>query len=260
MTTLLSVSELSRRFGGVAAVDGLSFEVEEGEILGVIGPNGAGKTTAINLISGVARPDRGAVTFAGETVTGKAPHRLARMGLVRTFQATTVYDGETVRENALRGAYLARYPGFFSTMLGTGAARRRREESERLVEEVLDWLGLSDAADITAGNLPYGFQKTLGMAIALAVRPRLVMLDEPVAGLSAEEADHVRDTIKRVRDRDITVIVVDHNMRFISGLCDRVLVINQGRELAVGSPREVLSDARVIEAYLGKSHAAADDN
>lgn len=260
MATLLSVSDLSRHFGGVAAVDGLSFDVEDGEILGIIGPNGAGKTTAINLISGIIRPDTGKVLFGGGEVTGNAPHRLAGKGLVRTFQATTVYQQRTVRENALRGAYLTLYPGFFAALLGTAGARRKRAESGRLVDEVLDWLSLTEVADITAGNLPYGFQKTLGMAIALSARPRLVMMDEPVAGLSAEEADHVRDTIKRVRERGITVIVIDHNMRFISGLCDRVLVIHQGRELAVGTPGEVLSNAAVIEAYLGKSHGAAVDH
>jgi branched-chain amino acid transport system ATP-binding protein len=200
------------------------------------------------------------VHFAGALVTSKAPHSLAHMGLVRTFQATTVYGERTVRENAIRGSYLTRYPGFFPALLATPGARRKREESELLVNEVLDWLGLAEVAESTAGGLPYGFQKTLGMAIALAARPRLVMMDEPVAGLSAEEADHVRDTIKRVRKRGITVIVVDHNMRFISGLCDRVLVMHQGRELAVGSPQQVLSDPLVIEAYLGKSHAAALDN
>jgi branched-chain amino acid transport system ATP-binding protein len=260
MTALLAVNSLSRRFGGVTAVDNLSFNVAEGEILGLIGPNGAGKTTAINLISGVARSNAGSVEFAGEAVTHKSPHSLARMGLVRTFQATTVYSEQTVRENALRGSYLTRYPGFFPALLGTAGARRNRAESERLVNEVLDWLGLADVAEITAGGLPYGFQKTLGMAIALAAKPRLVMMDEPVAGLGAEEADHVRDTIKRVRKRGITVVVIDHNMRFISGLCDRVLVMHQGRELAVGSPNEVLSDPLVIEAYLGKSHGTSFDN
>lgn len=260
MSVLLSVEGLARRFGGVAAVDGLSFEVAEGEILGVIGPNGAGKTTAVNLISGVAKPDTGRVAFEGQAVTGYAPHRLARMGLVRTFQATTVFTAQTVRENTLRGAYLTRYPGFFGGMFGGAAARAKRERSEALVSEVLDWLGLAGVTDVKAGNLPYGFQKTLGMAIALAARPRMVMMDEPVAGLSAEEADHVRDTIKKVRDRGITVMVIDHNMRFISGLCDRVLVIHQGRQLAVGLPREVLSNPLVVEAYLGKSHAAAHDH
>lgn len=254
MTDLLTVTALCRHFGGIKAVDELDMTVREGEILGVIGPNGAGKTTSINLISGVARPSSGRVTFAGQDVTGKTPHVLAGMGLVRTFQATTVFAERTVRENAVRGTYLSRYPGFFAALFGTPAANTRRRVSQALADEVLDWLGLSEVADDLAGSLPYGLQKTLGMAIALAAKPRLIMLDEPVAGLSAEETDHVRDTILKVRDRGITVAVVDHNMRFISGMCDRVVVINQGRKLAEGTPGEVLSNPLVIEAYLGKSH------
>lgn len=258
MKELLTVTDLSRHFGGIKAVDNLNMKVLEGEILGVIGPNGAGKTTAINLISGVAKPDSGTVIFDGKDVTGMLPYDLARMGLVRTFQATTVYTERTVRENALRGAYLTRYPGFISSLFPTKQAKKKAEESEALADEVLDWLGLSDVAELEAGNLPYGFQKTLGMAIALAAKPRLLMLDEPVAGLSAEETDHVRDAILKVRDRGITVVVIDHNMRFISGMCDRAIVINEGHRLAEGAPREVLSNPLVIEAYLGKNHAAFD--
>jgi branched-chain amino acid transport system ATP-binding protein len=257
MSDLLTVEGLSRHFGGVKAVNDLSLTVQEGEILGVIGPNGAGKTTSINLVSGVARPDEGTVVFDNQTVTGKAPHLLARMGLVRTFQATTVFPERSVHENVLRGTYLSRYPGFFAAFFGTARARRLAQESEALAHEVLEWLGLESVAWDLAGSLPYGYQKTLNMAIALAAKPRLIMLDEPVAGLSAEETDHVRDTILKIRDRGITVAVVDHNMRFISGLCDRVVVINQGSRLAEGTPREVLSNPAVVEAYLGKSHATA---
>lgn len=254
---LLEVDGLTRRFGGLIAVRDLSFHVGAEEILGIIGPNGAGKTTAISLVSGAIRPTSGRVTFGGKAVTGLPPHRLARLGLVRTFQATTVYGERTVRENILRGAFLGLYPGFLPALVPGARARRLREETEGLVEELLAWLGLSAVAGASAGDLPYGHQKTLGMAITLAARPRLVMLDEPVAGLSAEEADQVRDTILRIRKRGITVIVIDHNMRFMKGLCDRVLVMHQGHELAVGTPAEVLGNPAVIEAYLGRGHAAA---
>jgi len=258
MTKLLDVNGLGRSFGGVSAVRNLSFAIQPDEILGLIGPNGAGKTTVVNLLSGVIKPGSGRVVFSNEEVTGLAPHDLARKGLVRTFQSTTVYSGRTVRENALRGAYIKRYAGFVPSMLGSSRAKEMRTAADQLVEQLLGWFSLQKVADSVAGSLPYGFQKTLGIVIALAAEPRMILLDEPVAGLSAEETDHVRDVILRVRKRGISVLVIDHNMRFISGLCDRVVVMAAGQELAQGKPQEVLRQAAVIEAYLGKSNVAAD--
>jgi branched-chain amino acid transport system ATP-binding protein len=258
MTELLSVAGLSKRFGGLEAVSDLSFNVGEGEILGIIGPNGAGKTTAVNLISGVIKPSGGRVLLAGKDATALAPHILVARGLVRTFQATTVYANRSVRENLLRGAYRDIYPGFLATLLNTAKARDAAQRTDQHVEEVMQWLDLKRVEHQVASNLPYGFQKVLGMGIGLAARPRLILLDEPAAGLSAEETDHVRDTIRLVRNRGISVVVIDHNMRFISDLCDRVLVMAQGRELAQGAPQEVLRHSAVIEAYLGKRYVKAD--
>jgi branched-chain amino acid transport system ATP-binding protein len=257
MSAILSVDRLSKSFGGLEAVADLSFNVEAGEILGIIGPNGAGKTTAVNLVSGVIEPTSGRVELSGRDVTGKAPHVLVAAGLVRTFQATIVYAGQTVRENLLRGAFRELYPGLIATLLGTASAREARARADAHVDEVMRWLDLKRVEDSIASSLPYGFQKVLGMGIALAARPRIIMLDEPAAGLSAEETDHVRDTIRLVRERGISVVVIDHNMRFISDLCDRVLVMAQGRELARGKPQEVLRNPNVIEAYLGKRYAQA---
>ena len=258
MTELLSVAGLSKRFGGLEAVSDLSFNVGEGEILGIIGPNGAGKTTAVNLISGVIKPSGGRVLLAGKDATALAPHILVARGLVRTFQATTVYANRSVRENLLRGAYRDIYPGFLATLFNTAKARDAAQRTDQHVEEVMQWLDLKRVEHQVASNLPYGFQKVLGMGIGLAARPRLILLDEPAAGLSAEETDHVRDTIRLVRNRGISVVVIDHNMRFISDLCDRVLVMAQGRELAQGAPQEVLRHSAVIEAYLGKRYVKAD--
>jgi branched-chain amino acid transport system ATP-binding protein len=257
MKQLLDVRGIGRSFGGLKAVDDVSFEVLSGEILGVIGPNGAGKTTLVNLISGVIKPSAGQVVFKDEKVTGMLPSRLAAKGLVRTFQATAVYAARTVRENVVRGSYLTRYPGFLAALVDSAEARRRRAESDALVDELLARMGLAAVADAQAGGLPYGVQKTLGIAIALAAHPTLLMLDEPVAGLSSEETDQVRDVILRVRESGVTVVVIDHNMRFIAGLCDRLLVVAAGQELTRGKPEEVLRDERVIEAYLGTRHGAA---
>ena len=176
---------------------------------------------------------------------------------MRTFQNTTVYGAQTVRENLMRGAFRDIYPGLVATLLDTPAARATRARADKHVAEVMQWLDLTRVADQVASNLPYGFQKVLGMGIGLAARPRLILLDEPAAGLSAEETDHVRDTIRLVRERGISVVVIDHNMRFITDLCDRVLVMAQGKELAQGKPQDVLRNATVIEAYLGKRYAQA---
>jgi branched-chain amino acid transport system ATP-binding protein len=257
MKQLLDVQHIGRAFGGLKAVDNVSLEVYQGEILGVIGPNGAGKTTLVNLISGVIVPSSGTVVFKGEAVTGMAPSRLAEKGLVRTFQSTAVYGARSVRENIVRGSYLTRYPGFLAALFGSRAARARRAAADALADDLLDRMGLAAVADAQAGSLPYGVQKILGIAIALAARPEMLMLDEPVAGLSAEETDQVRDAILRVRESGVTVMVIDHNMRFIAGLCDRLLVVAAGQELMRGKPDEVLRDRRVVEAYLGTRNVTA---
>ena len=254
MSASLELQALARSFGGVRAVSELSFSVRPGEILGLIGPNGAGKTTIVNLISGFIKPSSGKVLLDGTDVTGLSPYRLAGLGLVRTFQSTTVFSTCTVWENARRGAFRSAHPGWLAEFFATPAARRRHAAADSFTASLLEQLDLSGVADQVAGSLPYGMQKALGIVIALASQPRIILLDEPVAGLSSEEAGHVRDVLMKVRASGITVVVIDHNMRFISGLCDRVVVVHHGQELAQGTPDVVLTDQRVVDAYLGASY------
>ena len=260
MTTaqpLLEVSGLGKHFDGLRAVSELSFRVNQDEVLGIIGPNGAGKTTAVNLISGVIKPDTGQITFKGERVEGKKPHKLAELGLVRTFQATTVYPEQTTRENCLRAAHFDLYTGFFSCLFSTQYAQQKRAEVERRIDETLELLELTNFANKKTGSLPYGYQKMIGFALALLARPKLVLLDEPVAGLSAEETDRVKNTIKIIHNRGIAVAVIDHNMRFMVDLCNHIIVMQEGKKIAEGPPAAVMADPVVIGAYLGGQHARA---
>jgi branched-chain amino acid transport system ATP-binding protein len=200
-------------------------------------------------VSGAFDVTTGTIRFADEEVTSLPAYQRARRGLVRTFQSTAIFGAQSVRENVLRGAHLTNYPGFVPALFGTREARKRHEAAEALVGEVLQWLDLDESADKIAGSI----------AIALAAKPRLILLDEPVAGVTAQEANRIRDTIETVRRSGVTIVVIDHNMRFISGLCDRIVVLHHGQELAQGSPKVVLTDPKVIEAYLGTSHAHALD-
>ncbi|TXL70624.1 ABC transporter ATP-binding protein [Vineibacter terrae] len=257
MSVLLAVQGLGKSFRGLRAVNDVSFDIREREIVGLIGPNGAGKTTAINLISGAIRPTSGVVRFRGADVTGMPAHRLARLGLIRTFQATNVYAGKTVFENVYVGTFSSRPSGFWPSLLLTAAFRREREQTRSRIEALLEDLGLRDLADTPAADLPYGYQKMLGLATALAGKPKLIMLDEPAAGLSAEEADLISVLIGRVRDQGVSVLVVDHNMRFMAKICNRMVVLHHGMELTSGPTADVVRDPRVLEAYLGTEHSVA---
>ena len=256
MGKILDVVGVCKSFGALKAVSELSFDVNEGEIVGLIGPNGAGKTTAINLTSGAIKPDRGRVLFLGEDVTGFEAHRLSRRGLVRTFQSTNVYKEQTVRENVYRGAFTATFGGFFNAIFDTPSCKSKRAAALKRSDELLALLSLDGMADHVAGDLPYGYQKMLGFAIALAARPKVILLDEPAAGLSSEETSRVGEVIKRINETGVAAVVVDHNMRFIRSICDRVVVMHHGQVLAHGSSEAVIADPRVIEAYLGSAHVA----
>jgi branched-chain amino acid transport system ATP-binding protein len=237
VTVLLTAENLSRRFGGLLAVSNLSFEVREGEVLGLIGPNGAGKSTTFNVISGFYRPTSGRLTFRGEDVTGLSASAISRRGLVRTFQHGSLMRDMTVRDNILIGAL---------------RSVRNRHDRQARVRETAGLLGLGELLDTTAGSLPHGLQRMLSIAIALAARPKLLCLDEPLTGLNSTEIAAALATMQRIRDDfATTIMLVDHNMRAVMRICDRIVVLNHGQKLAEGTPAEIRGDKAVIAAYLG---------
>jgi branched-chain amino acid transport system ATP-binding protein len=258
---LLAVEALARSFGGVRALDGVSFSVAKGELVGLIGPNGSGKTTAFNLISGVLKPSGGRIRFAGKDVTGNAPEENARAGIARTFQNIRLFRDLPVLDNVMVGRHMRHGAGFVPTVLGLPAARKAEVETRRHTLEILDILGLRTRAGERVADLPYGDQRKVEFARALATEPRLLLLDEPTAGMNAIETADLAETIRRLHaDLGLTILLVEHDMRMVMSLCRRLVVVNQGRVLAEGAPDAIQRDEQVIEAYLGhgrKRHAAA---
>jgi branched-chain amino acid transport system ATP-binding protein len=258
MTPILSVEHVGVRFGGLVAIADLHFSVNPGEIVSLIGPNGAGKTTAFNVMTGFLRPSQGDVRFRGTSLKGQQPHEIARLGLARTFQRTSVFPDDTVFDNVMiglhrQGAALSRAP-LLDTLLGRGGAheRRLRERAAVLLERV----GLAGRADEKAGALAYGEQRLVGVALALATEPAMLLLDEPVSGMNASETRVFVRLIRQIRDSGVTILLVEHDMPMVMDVSDRIVVLNYGRLIAEGPPEAIRTDPAVIEAYLGQGSAA----
>lgn len=249
---LLQARDISVRFGGVLAVNKVSFDVRRGEVFTLIGPNGAGKTTVFNLISRFYTPTSGSIAYDGKDLTQQPTHKVASLGIARTFQNIELFEYATVLQNLLIGRHTHRRTGFWQDVLFTGSVRRAEVEAREKVEQVIEFLDLQHHRDSMVAGLPYGVRKVVELARALCTEPRLLLLDEPSSGLNVEETEDMAFWIQDIqRDLGITVLMVEHDMTLVSRVSDRVLAMNQGEVLAMGTPREVQTHPGVIEAYLG---------
>ena len=252
---LLETKGLTKHFGGLTAVSRLDIHINKGEVVGLIGPNGAGKTTTFNLITGVLRPTGGKIIFEGHDITGRKSHWVTKMGIGRTFQLAYLFPDFTVLENVVASFYLYPKSGFWEALFNTAAYRKKEEYILNQAGEILRLVGLDNEKDELAKNLPHGHQKVLGVARALAVKPKLLLLDEPIAGMTRDEIVFSLGVFEKIRAQGMSILLVEHNMEIMS-LCDRIIVLNFGNKIAEGLLEEVRQNKEVIQAYFGSEHVA----
>ena len=254
---ILKVSNVTKNFGGIVAVDDVSFQVRSGEIVGLIGPNGAGKTTMFNLLSGVIRPSAGSIVFKDENIVGIKPNRIARKGLIRTYQATKLFMELSVLENIQIACNIFARANLIGDLIGLSSVKREKNEIKKRAIEICKLVGLEKMDNELAKNLPHGFQRILGVAIALATGPKILCLDEPLTGMNFEEVNFMVDLIKKINKNDTTILLVEHSMKVVMSICDKLIVLNFGGKIAEGRPKEIRNNQDVIEAYLGRSQENA---
>lgn len=252
--SLLELDKATIQFGGLVAVNSVTLSIAPGQLFGLIGPNGAGKTTCFNMITGVYQPTGGAIRFDGQDITGTPVNRIAALGIARTFQNIRIFASLSVLENVVVGGFLRHRTGLTSSLAYMPSAIKETDRMKTEAMELLDILDLHEVADVRSADLPYGQQRRLEIARAMATQPRLLLLDEPAAGMNPNEKTDLMNTVRKLRDRyDKTVLVIEHDMRFVMNLCEHIMVLDHGEEIAQGPPSEVRADKKVIAAYLGEA-------